>query len=175
MFQTKTGRILTKEQIENIISEIIIKTIATNIPHQHFDEKEYLGENMWGKDCFDHSGYVKVISKDGCKELLKDLLETEEKPSLEDILRELYINQWEPSYVSGCGKNWISYEKIIDQAFDEWMLEIFWLYENEAGEEIDGDNLYYSLRDVFVDFLTTTSFDFKYIKELNKVFSKLYS
>ena len=65
-------------------------------------------------------------------------------------LDDIYIDQWEPTYISNMGKAFISYEKLIKDKYTSYLYENYPLY-NEETEEYD-DDLEMELEDVFYEY-----------------------
>ena len=86
---------------------------------------------------------------------------------LDELLSEIYIDQWEASYMSNYGKNWMSFKNLIEQDFNNWKYENFEVFD-EDGEEIVED-LDIMLDDVLVAFLEETHYDLYFRKIANTI------
>lgn len=168
MFTKKSSKNIDLIEIKLIVSNFIFDVIEENSPYMWIAEDEPFINQYSSKISYDHSGKVEKMTYSDLKQMVKDL---GKKPvsvcyssELEELLSEIYINKWTPSYESNRGKNWTSYKEVLEEKFDEWKYENFNLYDEE-GNDLN-EELEFDLDQILYDFLKDTSIDIYYSKIL---------
>jgi hypothetical protein len=158
-------------ELKLIISKFLFEIIEENTPYVSIPEEEPFINKYNGKISYDYSGKVEKMELHNLKEIVKSLGKNPVSicysSKLEEMLSEIYIDQWVPSYVPNCGKDWINYKYILEEKFNEWKNENFDLYD-EDGNEIN-EELESNLDDILYDFFENTSIDIYYQKILRKL------
>lgn len=131
---------INKETLISKIEEFKAQVILDNKPHRWIMTEEPF-QNLYGKLCYDYSGEVEPMDTD----------EYNFKISHNE-LDDIYINQWEATYISNMGKAFISYEKLIKDKYTSYLYENYPLY-NEETEEYNED-LEMELEAVFYEYFT---------------------
>jgi hypothetical protein len=122
-FNEKAGDFLHAEEIKLLISNMLIEVIETYIPHKWVDTVEPFMNRYNGRISCDYSGEVKEMTQEEFKEILLTLGKSEMPlfylPLLDELLSNIYIDQWVPTYVSNYGKHWVSYKDLLEEKFRE--------------------------------------------------------
>lgn len=148
--------IYNEKEIQNEIKKMIIEIIEKNIPHKWL----YSIEPIYN----DYSGFVEKITKKEFWEFIKENIKKEKihyfdyrESEFENLFSIIYINEWEATYESNYGKNWISYFCLLQKKYGEWKYQNFpiWI---EKEEDIDLE----------LDIKLDTIFE-KFIKNINGI------
>ncbi len=171
-FKMLNGSLISKEEILSIITKLLHKVIETNTPYVWYETEEPFINMYSGNLSYDYSGEVRKMSLDELTNIkeklgLSEYAEVCYVSELDELLSEIYIDQWEASYMSNRGKNWMSFKNLIEQDFNNWKYENFEVFD-EDGEEIVED-LDIMLDDVLVAFLEETHYDLYFRKIANTI------
>lgn len=170
---SKCGTIITIREIELIISNLLIQVIENNTPHKWVAAEEPFYNVYKDKISYDYSGEVKKMIKEDLEDLIKTI---NNEPlycyvsTLQRLISNIYVGQWVPSYESNRGKNWISYEDILEYKYMDWKSDNFVLYDEE--EDIDFEELDMELDEILYNFFEEMPEDI-YIAKLYQAFKKL--
>ena len=171
MFIEKSDENIDLTEIKLLCSKFLFDVIEENLPYMWIPEEEPFINKYNGKISYDHSGKVEKMSCKNLKELAKNLGNNPASmcycSELDELLSKIYVDLWEPSYISNCGKNFISYKDKLTDKFNEWKYNNFDLYDedgNELNEELDIE-----LDIALNNFLESTSIDMYYIKILKTI------
>lgn len=138
---TVTGVHLPKQEIERLISNMLMAVIEENEPFQWIKTEEPFYNPYKNKISYDYSGEVRPMAKEEFQGIVANLGGKEWYSSkLEELLSLVYINRWEPTYMSNYGKNWLNYKDLLQRKFSDWKYENFDLYDedgNELNEELE--------------------------------------
>lgn len=172
-FVSKTGGIISYQEIKLVISNLLNNIIEENIPFTLVESEEPFYNVYKDKISYDYSGEVIEMTKEDLDDLVQSIdkedLEIYTSP-LDKLISNIYINQWTPSYVSNLGKNWISYEYILTMEYNDWKYDNFILYDEE--NDIEFDDLEIDLDEILYNFIKETShvlYIYKLYKTLNKL------
>lgn len=170
-FTLKTGKTITPEEIEIILSRLLCEVIEENVPHLWVESEEPFTNPYTGRVSYDYSGKVQKATLRQIEVVLKGLKisfrESFYLSPLDELLREIYINRWEPSYESNSGKHWTSYYGLLKDKFDDWKFNSFLLVD-ENGNYLDED-LDLDIDGVLDGFLKRATLDLYGQKLLNSV------
>ena len=137
MFKTKDGKIVNvSEKVESIVREVLA---TTKIYVWEYSEEPY--QNPYnGRISYDRSGEVREATAYDINIILEEAQEPEgwHDSAFQQLLSELKTGNWQATYMSGCGKHWITFEDLIEDEYNEWKYKNFELYD-EDGNELDED------------------------------------
>lgn len=109
----------TQTEVSQLASRMLCEIISDNTPHSWVRTEEPFYNFYSDRINYDYSGEVRKLDKQSYDMLLGQLGSSEASflysSDLEELLNEIYINSWTPSYVSNCGKNWTSYMDLLRQ------------------------------------------------------------
>ncbi|AMQ22519.1 hypothetical protein A0V43_04160 [Geobacillus sp. JS12] len=146
-----------------------MEVIQTHIPHQWIYNAEPFINPYNGKISYDYSGEVRKMKKEEFAELVRSLGRSKGSrfycSPLDELLNNVYIDQWVPTYMSNYGKRWVTYCDLLRETFDQWKYSHFEIYD-EDGNEVNED-LNLQLDEIFEDFLENTSHE-PFVREIEK-------
>lgn len=154
-----------KKEIQLIFSNILINIIENNKPYKWIYTKESFVNKYNGSESFDNSGEVIEMSEKNIMTTIKlinsSFLLDSEVPKLREILNDIKINRWTPTYKSNCGKYWISYLDLFKEKYKKFNNSTS-ILKKIRREEVE---FFYK------DFMENRSYQFylaKMLKELRK-------
>lgn len=158
---------LDEQEISLVISKLLGDIIEKYPPYQWVKTVEsFPHPYQFNKVSYDYSGDVEPMTKEVFQNIVKNLGAKEwYSSSFEELLHDIHINQWKPTFISNCGKDWISYHGLLQDAYDDWKYEHFELYD-EDGNELD-ENFEIDLNNCLYRFLEYTSPEL-YVKKILK-------
>jgi hypothetical protein len=174
MLILKNKEVITEHEIKLIISNLLFKVIENNKPYIWYYTQEPFKNIFTGKVSYDNSGNVARMMPGDLMEIERNLGEDNflNLPpelclsKLEELLEQVYIEAWLPSYEENLGKSFITYRDILDDYYDDWKNENFEL--NDEDDYLNED-LNIELDKILSDFLLNTSHELYYAKLLNKI------
>jgi CRISPR/Cas system CMR-associated protein Cmr1 (group 7 of RAMP superfamily) len=163
---------MTKEEIYLVISNLLFRVIADNKPYTWYRTEEPFFNIYNGRTSYDYSGEVREMLQEDLIKIEKETGDSEKAhfcytSELDELLSEVYINQWLASYQSNCGKYWVNYKSLLEEAFNEWKYANFPLYDEETDEE--DEDLETKLDSVLYEFIKNTSSAIYYAKILQGI------
>ncbi|MED4923779.1 hypothetical protein P9743_06010 [Anoxybacillus geothermalis] len=155
--------------IPQLIARMLMEVIQTHIPHQWIYTVEPFINPYNGKISYDYSGEVRKMKKEEFAELVRSLGRSKGSrfycSPLDELLNNVYIDRWVPTYMSNYGKRWVTYCDLLRETFDQWKYSHFEIYD-EDGNEVNED-LNLQLDEIFEDFLENTSHE-PFVREIEK-------
>lgn len=120
--------------------------IDTYDAYKHISTVEPFYNDYSDRDSYDYSGEVEKITrkdiidnhKDVNKILDLEYIAIDENSSLDELFNNIYIDNWEASYISNYGKTWTNFTSLLIQNFEEWFSE---KYISEADRENGNDEI----------------------------------
>lgn len=166
MYILKDGTYLSKEDINLIISNFIIKTINNNEPYVCFTVEEPFCNSYSGKISYDYSGDVRKMTYEDMVYLKKLLLNSNNNYSsrLEKFLKQVYINEWKPSMDTPKSRAWLTYKNLSEDLYNDWKFNNFDLFDND---DLENDDLDIELDTIFYEFIEKTSYELYYARILS--------
>ncbi|SHH31777.1 hypothetical protein [Tepidibacter thalassicus] len=172
MFIMKNNCQIERKEIYLVISKLLIEVIETNKPYIWYKTEEPFINKYNGRISYDYSGEVREMTYTDIIKMKNELGKSEIAQilyfsKLDELLSEIYIDQWTPTFQSNYGKSWVSYKELLERSFNEWKYENFEIYNEETEEE--DEDLDIELDNVLYDFLEDTSYEIYYAKILNSL------
>lgn len=169
-FATKTGEVVTAEEIKLIVADLITEIIIKNKPYSWIATKEPFYNIYKNQVSYDYSGTVIKMTKNDLDDLVRSIQE-DLKPCfsspLDELLSSVYIDEWEPSYTSNYGKNWMDYRDLLSSEYSRWMYDNFIFYDEGSNEITEGSDeitegseaLEMELEEILIEFIKVSSWD----------------
>ncbi|MDR0880133.1 MAG: hypothetical protein LBN09_05430 [Clostridioides sp.] len=146
MIETSQTEVVDVEYVTNKAEKEFNKTLKKSKFYEWYAYEEFLGIGADGQRKHDDSGYVKMIENK--IEFIKAL---DEEDFNFPLIGAIYTGNWEPTFESGHGKNYIRFDKILLDIIEDIILA---LYPDTFSDDADKrDNL-----DVYTE-LDRYSFD----------------
>jgi hypothetical protein len=109
------------------------------MPHYKIDSEEAFYNIYKDKVSYDYSGYVEAMDLNALENIKNNIGKEEEFIiyPLCELLCNIYIDSWRPTYESNLGKEWVSYYTLITEIFNEYKYTNYNLYDEEAEEMVN--------------------------------------
>lgn len=150
---------VNEDQIHLIVSKFIIDVIEENEICKWVYAEEPFYNFHKNKVSYDYSGEVVKMSLNEFENIAQN------SSSLEELLHELYVDRWEPTFISNYGKRWVDFLQLVNEKYDEWKYGNFELYD-EDGNELN-EELEIKLDETLRNFLENAPMEF-YIKKIEQ-------
>ncbi len=158
---------LDTQAVNLVIARLLGKIIEQYPPHQWTKTEEaFPHPYQFNKVSYDYSGEVEPMTLETFQDLVNKLGNDHWYSSkFEELLHNIYINRWVPTFTSNFGKHWQCYHDLLFDAYNDWKYTHFELYD-EDGNELD-EELENNLNECFEDFIHQTSPEL-YVKKMMK-------
>ncbi|MCT4585708.1 MAG: hypothetical protein N4A54_12350 [Peptostreptococcaceae bacterium] len=166
MYILKDGTYLSKQDIDLIISNFIIKTINNNEPYVCFMIEEPFANSYNGKITYDYSGDIRKMTYEDIVYLKKLLLNSTNNYSsrLEKFLEQVYVKEWKPTEESPLNRAWLTYRNLSEDLYNDWKFNNFDFFDKN---DLENEDLDIELDTIFYEFVEKTSYELYYARLLS--------
>ena len=160
-----------QSEVNLFLSESLFKIIDESTPHILIVTEESFISPYNGKISYDYSGKVKKATGEDIRKLELNLGKPEcffiYESRLDELLSNIYINQWIATYTSNYGKRWLSYFELLEDKFQDWKVDNYTLYDEESDNYDDGLDV--RLAELFQFFIKNTGHELYFQKIISNI------